>query len=596
MTSRILLGLSALVALSGCATAHVDKALSPAPVAQTASADTPVTVGILAFNDFHGNIAAPHQAVMAPDGHGGTMAVPAGGAAWFAATIDALRREYRYSMTVSAGDILSASPLASSLFLDEPTIGVMNRIGVDFNEVGNHEFDRGIYELRRMQQGGCEKYTLHQPCQLEKFTGAKFPFLAGNTVLPDGKTLFPATGLKSFGEGARKVTIGVIGVTLAQTADLVSSTGLHGVHFTDEAATVNALVPKLKAQGADAIVLLIHQGGQQNSKEHDPNGCAGLDGAIVPIIDKLDPRVDVVVSGHTHQDYVCNWSKTDPQHPVLLTSAGLYGKEVTDITLKIDPVTHKVVSKSAHNVIVQSPAYQGKDGLVANTALYPQVTARKDIADYVARYVAAAKAQAQRPVGHLAGTVSSTESAIGGGGPLGNLIADAQLEGTRGAGAQIALTNPFGIRAPHMLAPAKDGTVTFEQIYALQPFGNTLVTKTLTGAQLKAVLEQGFDNDQPHQSLIPSHGFAYSFDLSRPIGQRVVKMTLNGVPIDPAKTYRVTTNNFLANGGDSFTDFTKGTNETVGMNDIDALEAWLSATPMRAVPDDIRVTQIGTGT
>ncbi|WP_260925160.1 bifunctional metallophosphatase/5'-nucleotidase [Novosphingobium sp. 9] len=584
---------TALVALlAGCATPP--RSAAPAP-AEAKADSSPVTVGILAFNDFHGNIEAPHQAVMAPDGKGGTMAVPAGGAAWLGATLEHLRKDYTYSLTVAAGDIISASPLSSALFVDEPTIGVMNRIGLDITSIGNHEFDRGIKELHRDQFGGCEKNTLRQPCQLEQFGGAKFEYLAANAVMPDGSTLFPATAIRSFGEGARKVTIGFIGLTLKDTADLVSSQGLQGLRFVDEASTINALVPKLKAQGADAVVVLIHQGGAQSGKEHDPSACAGFDGAIEPILAKLDPRVDLVVSGHTHQDYVCNSGAIDPQHPVLLTSAGLYGKEVTDITLKIDPVTHKVVGKSAHNVIVQSPAYQGKDGLVANTDHYPQLAPDQQVAAYVERYAAAARTQAQRPVGHLAGMVSSPDSGIAGGGTLGSLIADAQLDATRSAGAQIAFTNAFGIRAPHMLAPAKDGSLTYQQIYAVQPFGNVLVTKSLTGAEIKTLLEEGYDDDQPHQSLVPSHGFAYSFDLSKPIGARVVKITLDGKPLDPAKTYRVTTNTFLSNGGDSFGELAKISGGTIGMNDLDALEAWLAAVPMRAVPTETRVTQIGTG-
>jgi 5'-nucleotidase len=174
------------------------------------------------------------------------------------------------------------------------------------------------------------------------------------------------------------------------------------------------------------------------------------------------------------------------------------------------------------------------------------------------------------------------------GGTLGSLIADAQLAATAEAGAQVAFTNPFGIRAPHQLVPAPDGTLTLGQLYQVQPFNNTLVTQTMTGTEIKAVLEQGFDNVDPVQVLAPSHGFFFRFDMSRPVGERVVTMTLNGAPIDPAKDYRVTTNSFLASGGDSFSGFLKQRDAVIGMPDIEALEAWLKALPPRPVPSDTR--------
>ena len=278
-----------------------------------------VTVGILAINDFHGSIEPPKQSVLAPDGKGGTVQVPAGGAAYLASAVQTLRGQYRYSATVSAGDLISASQLASSIYLDEPTIGVANRIGLDFNAVGNHEFDRGRQELLRMQRGGCKQYTVRKPCQVERFTGARFKFLAASTITESGQPLFPAYGLKSYGQGARKVTVGFIGLTLKGTTDLVSPGGIKGLTFRDEAKTINALVPQLKAKGADAVVVLIHQGGQQD-KPNDPSGCSGFSGDIVPILDQLDPRVDVVVSGHTHRAYVCDYAQINPAHPLLLTA------------------------------------------------------------------------------------------------------------------------------------------------------------------------------------------------------------------------------------------------------------------------------------
>ena len=547
----------------------------------TTGTAAPVTVGIIAINDFHGSLESPHQSVPAPDGKGGTVRVPAGGAAYLASAIDTVRAKYSYHLTVSAGDLISASQLAASIYLDEPTVGVANRFGLDFNAVGNHEFDRGRNELLRMQRGGCAQLTARKPCQVEQFAGAKFQFLSASTLTENGQTLFPAYGIRTFGKGRNAVRIGVIGLTLKGTSDLVTPGGIKGLTFADEAQSINALVPVLKAKGADAIVVLIHQGGQQDNP-NEPSGCAGFTGDIRPILDALDPRVDLVVSGHTHKSYVCNYGDLNAGHPVLLTSAGVYGEEVTDITLQIDPAAHRVVSKHAVNVIVQSGSYTGALGPVSPTTIYPQFTPRADVAGYVQTYVDASQTFAQKPAGHLAGPAS--------GKALGQLIADSQLAATRSVGAYIALMNPFGVRTG--LVPGEGGLVRFGDLYAVQPFGNTLVTQTMTGAEIKAVLEQGFDTTGPNQALAPSAGFTYHYDLSRTIGDRVSDLMLDGKPLDPAVSYGVTTNNFLAQGGDSFTLLAKQRNAVIGGVDLDAMQAWLEAVPLRAVPSEDRAVEV----
>lgn len=572
------------------------------------TARAPVTVGVLAFNDFHGALEPPRQSVptIVPgpppagperpemrllDNSVNVVQVPAGGAAWLASAIDTLRANYEHHVTVSAGDMIGSSQLASALFLDEPAVGVMNRIGLDFNAVGNHEFDRGVDELQRLVGGGCQQLSQRKPCQLEKWAGAKFPFLAANSIKPGGETLFPGTALRSFGRGRDKVTVGFIGITLEATGNLTSHENRGGVTFADEADTVNALVPGLKARGADAVVLLIHQGGRTRSEPPDPFGCANLSGEILPILDRLTSEVDVVVSGHTHWAYVCDYARINPVKPFLLTSAGVFGELVTDIRIAIDPALGRVVAKSASNVIVQSTGYASRNGRIEPKPEFPQFQPRADVAEYVARYVAAASEFTTRPVGTLGGVVERPGGdGSNRGGTLGNLIADAQLAATARAGAQIAFTNPFGIRAPHQIVPGADGAVTFGQLYSVQPFANTLVTQTLTGAELKALLEQGFDSDQPIQFLAPSRGFAYSVDIARAEGDRVVSMMLDGAPIDPAEDYRITTNNFLANGGDSFSVLIRQRDMVVGGTDIDALEAWIASVPVRPVSQEVRAT------
>jgi 5'-nucleotidase len=573
--------------LGACSGQHVRTAAVAAPPG-------PVTVGIVGLNDFHGALEPPRTSVVVGDGKGGVVQLPAGGSAYLASAVDSIRARYPYHLTISAGDMIGATQLSSSLFLDEPAIGVMNRLGLDFNAVGNHEFDRGRDELKRKQSGGCAQYTQLKPCRIEQFAGAKFTFLAANSIEPDGKTLFAASAIRSFGSGKRQVKVGVIGVTLKETADLSSREGLQGVRFADEADTVNALVPGLKQQGADAIVLLIHQGGYTKGDRPDPGACPNLTGPIRGILDRLDTRIDVVISGHTHWAYVCDYAAYNPARPFLLTSAGVFGQVVTEVTLEIDPASGKVIAKRARNVVVQSSGYETRNGRIEPRPDFPQFAPRADVSAYVGTYAEAAKVEIQRPAGKLAGEVRRPGGdASNSGGALGNLIADAQLAATRRAGAQIAFMNPFGIRAPHLLAPAADGTVTFGQLYAVQPFNNGLVTQSLTGAELKAVLEEGLDETQPKQVLSTSAGFAFSYDLSRPAGSRIVAMTLDGKPIDPAATYRVTTNSFLANGGDSFATLARQRDAAIAqLSDIEALEAWLSGGTARAVPDETRAIAV----
>lgn len=568
--------------LAGCATTPVSR--QPAP-----QASAPIEVGVIAINDFHGALEPPNQSVDAPDGHGRAVAVPAGGGAWLASAVDSLKARHANNVVVAAGDLTSASQLASSLYLDEPAVGVMNRVGVEFNAVGNHEFDRGWQELRRLQNGGCEKNTRGEPCQLEQFKGASYKYLAASTTLADGSPLFPGTGLKTFGEGPNRITIGFVGLSLKSVPTLVAPDRVAGLAFADEAETINRAVPSLKAAGADAVVVLIHQG-LRTGGAADPNGCDQASGDIQPILDRLDPGVDVVVSGHTHWAYVCNYTANAKAGPILLTSAGVYGKLVTDITLRFDPTTHKLLGKQANNVIVQSPAYKSAKGDVPNVAAFPQFQPRADVAAYVQRYKDASLHLVARPVGRLSAPLGKEEgNGVATGGALGSLIADSQLAASRKAGAQIAFLNPFGIRAA--LVPAADGTVTFGQIYAVEPFNNEIVTMSLTGAQIRATLEQGLDDAGDQQMLSPSQGMRIAFDMRRPSGSRITAITLDGKPLDPAKTYRVSVVNFLAEGGDGFSGFTQGTARTRGAIDLDALEDWLGAVPVRQVPEEDRTPQ-----
>ena len=595
--NRLLLA-SILLTLSVAACGGGDDDVATAPPPTTPAPTVPATVAIklIAFNDLHGNLEPPKTSITAPSSTGGTVAVPAGGAAYLASAIASLRAKNPNHAVVSAGDMIGASPLVSALFLDEPTIEAVNLMKIDFNAVGNHEFDKGQTELLRMKNGGCAKNTALEPCQVNKaFPGANFGFLAANTVKADGATLFPATGMKTFTQGGATVKVGFIGMTLKGTPSIVTPSGVAGLTFKDEADTANALIPGLRAQGADVIVVVVHEGAT-TAVGYNDKSCTGLSGDLLPILNRLDSSVDVVVSGHTHRAYVCDYAKTNAAKPFLLTSAGQYGTLVTDIDLTVDTATRKVTAKTADNVIVQGEAYTSGATTVALTDQYPSFAKNTEIAALVTQYQSVAAPLVQRVVGKLTGPATRT-NAPSRENVMGNLIADAQLAATAPAGkggAQIAFMNPGGVRAD--LVPAADGSVTYGQLFSVQPFGNSLVVKTMTGAQIRALLEQQFNSGSntvaAPRVLLPSAGFTYTYNLAAAAGSRITAMALGGVPMADATAYRVTMNSFLATGGDNFTVFNQGTNTLGGDQDIDALEAYIKANDPLAPPATNRITAL----
>lgn len=519
-------------------------ALASARTSAVRALTGPVDVQLLAINDFHGNLEPPSGS----SGRIGTT--PAGGVEYLATHIAQMRATNPNTLVLSAGDLIGASPLLSGLFHDEPTIEAMNLLGLDYNAVGNHEFDEGASELLRMQNGGCHPID---GCQDgDSFGGANFQFLAANVVRNDnGKTLFPAYKIRSLA-GAK---VALIGVVLESTPTIVTPSGVAGLTFLDEADTINALVPKLEAKGVHAIVVLIHEGGIPTGGY---NECPGISGPIVDIVHRMSPDVDVVLSGHTHQAYNCQIDNK------LVTSASSFGRLVTDVDLAIDRATGEVSRMSANNVIVTRDV--AKDA--AETAL-------------IGKYSAIAAPIGNRVIGSVTTDITRSTTPTGES-ALGDVIADAQFEATAAAGfgdAVAAFMNPGGIRADVVFSQISGGEapgeVTYAEAFTVQPFANSLVTMTLTGVQIDAVLEQQFDNPSPGQNRIlqVSGGFAYTWDAAGPAGGRVdpSSIKINGIPVDPSGTYRVTVNSFLADGGDNFTVLGQGTDRLGGAIDLDAL-------------------------
>jgi len=510
-----------------------------------AVAQNTIELRILAINDFHGYLYPSPGGIRIADPADRTnkIAVAAGGSETLASVVRNLRDGHPNTIFVAAGDLIGASPFLSAMFHDEPTIESLSMMGLEIASVGNHEFDEGKDELLRMQNGGCHPAD---KCQgPHPFLGAKFHYLAASTVEKStGKTLFPSYEIRTF-DG---IPIAFIGLTLRGTPEIISPAAAAGLEFRDEAATVNALVPELKSQGVEAIVVLIHEGGEPTG---DYNGCQGISGPIVDIVKKFDPAVDIVVSGHTHHAYVC---EIDGK---LVTSGDKYGTLVTAIDLKLDRATRDIVSAKADNVIVRIGAF-AKD---------PEQTALLAAYDKVAAPIA----------NRSAGTVTQTLSRLpndAGESALGDIIADAQLAATGEAdkgGAVMAFTNPGGIRTD--IAKKEDSTVSFADVFASQPFRNQLVTLTLKGAAIKEMLEQQWLDPRRPRILQVSNGFNYAWDASRPFGEHVIadRMMLNGTRIEPEKTYRVTVNNYLALGGDGFAAIKSGTAALFGVYDSDAL-------------------------
>src|SRR3989440_1345491 len=523
-------------------------ALEPPSRAEAQAA--PVDLRILAINDFHGYLQPPPGGIRIadPGDKSKKIAVEAGGAEQMATMVKQLRQGANNAIFVAAGDLIGPSPFLSALFNDEPTIESLSMMGLEVASVGNHEFDEGKEELLRMQNGGCHPTD---GCQgPHPFLGAKFRYLAASTIEKStGKTVFPPYAIREF-EG---IPVAFIGLTLKGTPNLVSPVGVAGLEFKDEADTVNALVPELKARGIEAIVVLIHEGGFPTG---DYNECPGISGPIVDIVRKFDPAVDVVISGHTHRAYVC---EIDGR---LVTSADEYGTLVTAIDLKLDPATRNVVSAKADNTIVRIAQYP-KDA---------QQTALLEAFDKFAAPIAG------RPAGAVTETLSRVPNTAGES-ALGDIIADAQLAATaseKNGGAVIAFTNPGGVRSD--ITRRDDGAVSYGDVFAAQPFRNQLVTMTLTGQQIKQALEQQWTDPKRPRILQVSRGFGYTWDNSRPDGERILAetMSLNGRPIDPAANYRVTMNNYLAVGGGGFTAL-KGIDQLTGIYDVDALYAYFQA-------------------
>ncbi|MFD8233606.1 bifunctional metallophosphatase/5'-nucleotidase [Streptomyces sp. NPDC059696] len=533
-------------------------------------------VQLLSFNDLHGNLEPPAGSsgrVTETQPDGTTKTIDAGGAEYLATHLRQARKGQRYSITAAGGDMVGASPLISGLFHDEPTIEALNKLDLDVTSVGNHEFDEGAKELARLQNGGCHP---KDGCYTDKrFKGADFPYLAANVL--DEKTEKPI--LKPYWVWKKNgVKVGFIGVTLEGTPDIVSAEGVKGLSFKDEVETINKYAKVLQKQGVKSIVALIHEGGFPASTSYNydcdsPGAGDGVSGPIVDIAKNVTPQVDALVTGHTHNAYVC--SIADPSgKPRMVTSAASFGRLYTDTTLTYDRKTGDIARTAVKS---------------ANRVVTRDVPKAPDMTELIGKWNTLAAPIGNKPIGYISGDIGNTGTES----PLGDLIADAQLAHGKQLDPEtdLALMNPGGIRAPLTYAAKAgegDGVVTYAEGFTVQPFANTVNLQDFTGAQVIQALKEQVSgpNAAAPKILQVSSGLTYTLDLTKSGADRVVtdSIKLNGSAIDPAATYRVATNSFLAGGGDGFPTLGQGTNDVVGSDDLAALEQYLTANSSASNP------------
>lgn len=529
-------GLLSVSLLAGCA---AEQPTSSGTTRLVSTEDLPEPqpgeVHLFGFNDLHGHLQPP-------EGSNGQIAgEDAGGAAYLATHLARLRSAYPDSAVLLAGDNFGASPLVSSLFHDEPTVTYLNSLRPAASAVGNHELDDGVRELTRMQQGGC---ALDGCSPGTPFTGAAFPYLAANMTGADGQLppgLRPWTMVEAGGH-----KIGVVGVVTPETAQIVFPEGIRGYTFGDPADAINRHVPEMLGAGAEVIVGLVHDGGKQQVPDADYNGCANITPNVPELARRTDPAVRVLFTAHSHQSYVCEFDGK------IVTQAASYGRLITDVTLQFGD--------------------DGVDVRAVNRVVTQDVTPDPATVELIDFFAAAAAPRAERVVGTAAEPLPKS-AAPGSESPLGSLIADAMLDTTAGpAQAVAAFMNPGGVRADIGAGP-----ITFGSIYQAQPFGNQVVTVSLTGRQIVDLLEQQWSKpDKP--TILSVAGISYAYDDAAPAGNKVDRSSvrIGGEALNEVAVYRVTTNNFLASGGDGFSVFTRGTDLTVGPMDLDVLEAYLS--------------------
>lgn len=479
------------------------------------------SVQLLGINDLHGQLNVTRT----------VNGRPVGRADYLAAYLKQRQSQNINTLLVHAGDMVGASAPVSAILNDEPTIEILKQLRFNIGTIGNHEFDQGVPEMLRLIHGGANNRT-------GSFAGASFPYVAANVIdKKTGNPILPPYTVITVND----VPIGFIGICLSDTPSTIVPSAVEGVKFLDEVTAINRSVAELKKQGVRAIVVLAHNPGTSNINGKNPTG------ELVHIANKTDGEVDIIYGGHNHA-----YMNTVVANKLLVQSYS-YGTAFSDVDILIDPRTKDIVHKKAEVVTT----YQ--------TGINPDPQIRSMIKTYEAKV----GSLVNRVIGRTTADITAHQNEAGES-ALGELIADAQRAATQ---TDFALMNPGGIRAD-----IGKGTITWGEIYTVQPFGNKLVKIQLTGKQIHDVLNQQWGNRGT--KMLQISGMSYTWDANRPIGDKVVNILLsNGSQLDPGKTYSVTVNNFLAEGGDNFTVFRQGIHQETGKVDIDGTVRYIRKLP-----------------
>ena len=507
------------------------------------------TIHIVALNDFHGYIQPSPYTYPDPDNPGETITVQAGGISAISGLMRELRTQYPDLLFVAAGDLIGASPPMSAMFADEPSLLALDMLGLDLSSIGNHELDEGKVELYRQIDGGCESPRPDKACQYrEAYPGIEFDYVAANLIDEDKQD----TAVAPYSIRQTKgVDVAFVGGVVEDLSTLIPLSSHAGLRTLDEAEAINSVIPELQQQDVDVIVAVIHEGGFGHAGAND---CENLSGPIVDIAQRLDPAVDVLITGHTHRAYICQVGD------LLVTQGHHYGHLLTHLQVSLD-ASGEIEAISAENILVDPNRY----------------SAEPQIAQLEADLILRTSNILNRPIARIGAVSINRNTSNAGESAMGNLVADAQLWATERFGAQIAMQNYGGIRAD-LLVASENTSVTYTQIAAVHPFKGTMQTIDLSGAQIIAVLEQQWPDDGDFNPLQISKGFTYQWDASKPRGQRIVvdSLRLNGEAIEASKTYRIAASGFLMDGGDGFSGFSAGINRSdTGVRELIALEDYL---------------------
>ncbi|MEO5878323.1 MAG: bifunctional metallophosphatase/5'-nucleotidase [Streptosporangiaceae bacterium] len=559
-----------------------------------------IPVRLLALNDFHGNLEPP-------TGSSGLMTdetgvkVAAGGAVYVATWMNRLSNGN--TLKVAQGDLIGASPLVSAAFHDEPSVEFLGNLGITASAVGNHEFDEGYGELTRIIKGGCHPVDGCSPAGT--WTGAKYTILGANVKFKDAAAKLPNLPgmgvlrgvprhklerlLAQYGVPAlppiavRKVNgekVGFIGAVTETTPSIVTAEGIKRLNFTNVVRSAEFGSKLLDILKVDAQVLLMHEGDNVTANQ-SPDACSttgdpdGTSGNGTDIATAVVPAIDIVLSGHSHQAYVCK-VKDPAGNDRLYSQGGSFGRVISQVDFTMSKRTRDINRPSV---------------TIDNHVVTRDVPADPATVTFVQTWKDRVAAVANKPIGSITADITRVAAPTGET-PLGDLIADSQLAAAGDAGgAQIALMNPGGVRNDLTYAASGAegaGVVTYGEAFAVQPFSNLLQVVTLTGAQLDTLLEQQWTAART-KVLQPSSSLGYTVTLSAAFGSRVSGITIAGVPVTDTGTYRVAANNFLVGGGDEFPAFTLGTDLWSGPIDLDAFAAYLTANSPVAPPATDRI-------